>query len=163
MVMGNDARAEVKNPDMRSVRRDNLPAAGSDGYSLFSVPGVREQGVCGLMAVGMVDANGLKETFKKMAGTHAEGLEIGLLGCLSRILESYTDNKVAVKNVITAVKAYAEVKNAGKMSELEIALDRLDRIRAVLDGLDGEDINPTIHVQLLKILDDNGPEDMPYR
>lgn len=49
------------------------------------------------------------------------------------------------------------------MTELEIALDRLERIRDLLRiAEEGVDISDFLYMNLLEILDDNGPVDDPY-
>lgn len=47
--------------------------------------------------------------------------------------------------------------------ELDIALDRLDRIRDLLRiAEEGVDIDSVLYMNLTEILDDNGPVDDPY-
>ncbi|GGA56709.1 hypothetical protein GCM10007416_32410 [Kroppenstedtia guangzhouensis] len=49
------------------------------------------------------------------------------------------------------------------MTELEIALDRLERIRDLLRiAEEGVDIESVLYMNLTEILDDNGPIDLPY-
>lgn len=47
--------------------------------------------------------------------------------------------------------------------ELDVALDRLERIRDLLEiAEEGVDITETLYLHLVEILDDNGPIDLPY-